>query len=140
MNPALQAELAALYAGLERELQRLSPRCELSGRCCDFPASGHRLYATAPEIDYALALGGAPPRAPSDSLCPWHVDGMCRNRDGRPLGCRVYFCDPGYQDAMPAIYERHHAALRELHARHGLPYAYASFPQAVDGRLAQAAP
>ena len=31
------ARLDALYADLDAELAALAPRCELSGRCCDFP-------------------------------------------------------------------------------------------------------
>ena len=127
----LDAELVALYADLDAELSRHRPRCELSGRCCDFPTSGQRLYASDLESAHALrAAGGAVPPAPS-SLCPWWVDGTCRLRAGRPLGCRVYFCDPAFQDVMPAIYERFHARIVTLHERHGVSYAYRPFIEAV---------
>jgi len=130
------AALAALYGRVDAEIDARSPRCELSGRCCDFPRSGHRLYATDLEADYALAArGGALPAAPS-GLCPWYVEGRCRNRDGRPLGCRVYFCDPAWEDEMPAVYERFHAELRDLHERFALPYAYRPFVQSVRERPA----
>ena len=125
------SELAGLYARLDAELEARRPRCDLSGRCCDFPTSGHRLYATDLETAHAVAAaGGAAPAAASGS-CPWHVDGLCRNRAGRPLGCRVYFCDPGWAAEMPDVYERYHAELRALHDRHGLPYRYRLFVDAA---------
>ena len=125
-----RAELAALYERLEAELEVRRPRCELSGRCCDFATSGHRLYATDLESAYARAATGGAPAAPSGS-CPWYVDGLCRNRSGRPLGCRVYFCDPGWAAEMPGVYERYHAELRALHERHGLSYRYRPFVEAA---------
>ena len=97
---AAAAELAELYARVDAEIAARNPRCEVSGRCCDFPRSGQRLYATGPETDFALqAAGGAAPPAPS-GLCPWWVEGRCSNRAGRPLGCRIYFCDASFADAM----------------------------------------
>jgi hypothetical protein len=127
---ALQLALRDFYARVDAEIAARAPRCELSGRCCDFPTSGHRLYATDVESDYAVAAAGTVPDAPS-GLCPWHVEGICRNREGRPLGCRVYFCDPAYADEMPLMYERFHAELRALHEQHGEDYRYAPFVDAV---------
>lgn len=121
------AELDAIYRELEAELAALSPRCELSGRCCDFKTSGHELFATELEVDHAKAHGGAaPPSAPID-LCPFWKAGRCELRDGRPLGCRVYFCDPAYADAMPEIAERYHRRIVSLHERFGLDYRYRRF-------------
>ncbi len=128
---AAAAELAALYARLDAEIAAHEPRCGLSGRCCDFPRSGQRLFATQPEAAYALqAAGGRAPPAPS-GLCPWWADGRCANRSGRPLGCRIYFCDPAWEPEMPRVYERYHAELKALHARHGLAYRYEPFVDTV---------
>src|SRR5678816_2110155 len=80
-----------------------------------------------------------PPAAcptPPSGRCPWYVDGLCRNRAGRPLGCRVYFCDPGWESEMPAVYERYHAELRAVHDRHGLPYRYRLFVEAARDEVA----
>ena len=74
--------------------------------------------------------GGGVPEAPS-GRCPWHVDGLCRLRTGRPLGCRLYFCDPAWTDEMTEVYEIFHAELRALHARHGRDYRYRRFVDAV---------
>lgn len=123
--------LAALYARLDAEVTAAAPRCQMSGRCCDFPTSGHRLMASTLETAYARdRAGGAVPDAPS-GLCPWHVEGTCRLRDGRPLGCRVYFCDPAWAERMPRVYETYHRAVRALHERHGVPYRYETFVDAV---------
>ncbi len=125
------AELGELYARVDAEVAAANPRCELSGRCCDFETSGHRLLSSGLETAYAVAAaGGAVPEAGS-GRCPWHVDGLCKLRDGRPLGCRIYFCDPSWADTMPDVYERHHAGIRALHERHGLLYSYATFVDAV---------
>ena len=95
-----------LDSRVDAALAEARPVCAMSGRCCDFPTSGHELWAT--DLETALArqrAGGPVPEAPS-GLCPWHVEGTCRLRDGRPLGCRLYFCDPSWEESMPAAYER----------------------------------
>lgn len=131
LPPAAALALQELYARVDAAVSARNPRCELSGRCCDFPRSGHRLYATDLESAFAVrARGGVVPAAAS-GLCPWWVDGRCANREGRPLGCRLYFCDPGWEHEMTAAYERWHAELKALHERHGLPYRYAPFVDAV---------
>jgi len=131
VDDKLAQELAVLYERVGEVVDAASPRCAMSGRCCDFPTSGQRLYSTDLETDYATrAAGGEVPAAVSGQ-CPWYVDGLCQNRDGRPLGCRVYFCDPEWGEVMPAIYERFHSELRALHEAHGLNYVYRLFVDAV---------
>lgn len=125
------ADLERLYAALEEETRRRNPRCELSGRCCDFKRSGHELFATDLETAYARAHGGASPPAAAPGDCPFHRGGRCHLRDGRPLGCRVYFCDPAYRDAMPEVAERHHRGVVAIHERHGLEYRYRRFVEAI---------
>ena len=124
-------ELAELYARVDAEVASHAPRCEMSGRCCDFPRSEHRLYASSLETAFARDRAAGPVPEADSGLCPWHVDGLCTLRDGRPLGCRLYFCDPDWADTMPRVYERAHAEILALHERHGLRYEYASFVHAV---------
>lgn len=147
--PDIDAELTALYARVDAVLADARPRCEMSGRCCDFPNTDHELWSSALELAYARrhAPGAAPaeasggatdlspvssavPPAPSGQ-CPWYVEGTCRNREGRPLGCRLYFCDPAWAPAMPQVYERFHEELKALHEAAGVPYGYHRFVDAV---------
>ena len=120
-------ELRALYAQLDAEVARLAPVCQLSGRCCRFREYGHTLFLSAPEVDYLLSEAPAPVR-PLDRRRDLPLAGRrgrCTAREARPLGCRVYFCDPAYQDAAPDLSERFIARLKDLADRHGLPWNYA---------------
>lgn len=119
-------ELEAVYADLGRELAERNPLCGLSGRCCRFASSGHQLWTTRLEVDYLLARERTPDSIP-EGVCPYLEDGRCSVRDHRMLGCRVYFCDPAYAEAMGDVYERYHARVKEIHRRHDLPYVYAEF-------------
>jgi hypothetical protein len=125
--PAHHRELAELYARLDAEVARLAPVCRISGRCCRFREYGHTLFLSAPEADYLLS-GASPAVRPLDdgATCPWQDEhGRCTAREARPLGCRVYFCDPAYQDEAPALSERFIAGLKRLADRHGLAWDYA---------------
>ena len=56
--------------------------------------------------------------------CPYQVEGLCTAREGRPLGCRIYFCDENAQEWQNGVYEKYHAKLRGVHERFGVPYRY----------------
>ncbi len=119
-------ELRALYEQLDAEVAGLGPICELSGRCCRFQEYGHTLFVSFAEIQFLLSHAPEPPRAlDHGQTCPWQ-DGQnrCVARDARPLGCRVYFCDPAYQ-AGQELSERYITALKQLTEKHGLPWNYA---------------
>lgn len=143
--PGLDGALEALdrvYRDLAAEVGGSGVRCDLKGLCCDFEAAGHVLFATDLEVEWARRNGGADvPDAPAGS-CPWFVRGTCRLREGRPLSCRVYFCDPRFADTMHALAERYHRRVVAIHERFGLPYRYARFVETVRERpqSARAAP
>lgn len=129
-SAAALAGLRELYRELEAELAALAPRCELSGRCCNFPASGLTLFST--DLELAHLAAATPLRAGRDAqLCPWWVEGLCTAREGRPLGCRVYFCDESKADELAALSERYHARLKQLHVASGARYLYAPFVRRV---------
>ncbi len=137
------SELRALYDQLDAEVARLGPICQLSGRCCRFGEYGHTLFVSA--IEVAFLLDGAPqPRGPLDrgDTCPWQdSQGRCVAREARPLGCRVYYCDPAYLPAASELSERFISRLKSLSDRHGLPWNYAPLhrhlhEQRDGGRLA----
>lgn len=142
-----RTELREAYAGLDAEVARLAPTCAVSGRCCRFEEYGHTLFVSAPE--FALLMADAPePSRPVDggATCPWQDDrGRCSARDARPMGCRVYFCDPSYQPMAPEIAERGIARLKALVDRLDLPWDYAPLHRHLaraveDGRLEGEAP
>ncbi len=119
--------LAILYAELDAAVAEAAPVCRLSGRCCRFEEYGHALFLSAPEAAVLLA-DAPPPSRPLDDgeTCPWQdASGRCTARAARPLGCRVYFCDPAYEGKAPELTERFLARLKALAAARGWPWDYA---------------
>ncbi|MBM4014932.1 MAG: hypothetical protein FJ293_08205 [Planctomycetes bacterium] len=127
---AARAGLVELYRDLERELAAVQPRCELSGRCCDFRANGHVLFASDLELAHLAATLPLRADGPAD-LCPWWQGGLCAAREGRPLGCRLYFCDATKQSELQALSERFHDRLKRLHESTAAPYRYDRFVRRV---------
>lgn len=131
--------IRALHADLDGEIARRGPACALSGRCCRFQEYGHTLFVSAPEA--ALLVAEAPPAVrPLDdgATCPWQDPlGRCTAREARPLGCRLYFCDPAYQDALPELGERYIQRLKRLVDAAGLRWDYAPLHQHL-GRAVEA--
>jgi len=127
LGPLAAADLRALYGQVDAEVARLGPVCQLSGRCCRFKEFGHTLFVSTPEVQ--LLLDNAPrPQRPLDGgeTCPWQDDrGHCTARDCRPLGCRVYYCDPAYEPSAHGVSERFIAGLKALSDKHGLCWNYA---------------
>jgi Fe-S-cluster containining protein len=119
--------LLEVYAELDGEVARLAPVCQVSGRCCRFEEYGHTLFVSSPE--FAILLTDAPPPSrPLDDgrTCPWQDGkGRCTAREARPMGCRVYFCDPNYQAFAPEIAERGINRLKRLVDERSLPWDYA---------------
>jgi Fe-S-cluster containining protein len=119
--------LRILYRDLDAEVALAGPTCELSGRCCRFLEYGHTLFLSAPESEYLIAHA-PPPARPLDegATCPWQdVQGRCTAREARPLGCRVYYCDPSYQETAQELSERYIARLKRLADSLGLAWGYA---------------
>lgn len=114
-----------LYARLESDIAARSPRCTNRGACCKFEAYGHRLYVTAVELEYFLAhQRPAGLRDVTSGSCPYQIDGRCTARGHRPLGCRVFFCDPDSQDWQPQMYERYLSELKRIGMECGVEYRY----------------
>jgi Fe-S-cluster containining protein len=61
----------------------------------------------------------------SSDFCPFQKDKLCTAREPRPLGCRVYYCDPSYQTRANEITEKYLARLKELADRAGIEWRYA---------------
>lgn len=119
--------LSELYRELDRAIAELAPVCRLSGRCCRFQEYGHTLFVSEAEAAVLIVDAPAPVR-PLDSgaTCPWQdAAGRCVARGARPLGCRVYFCDPNYEGRSPEITERFLSRLKALCDARGWPWNYA---------------
>jgi hypothetical protein len=121
------SELRGLYEAVDAEIAAHRPACAISGRCCRFHEYGHTLFLTALEAEYLLAVAPPPVRPLDDgATCPWQDRrGHCQARGARPLGCRIYYCDPSFQDAMPEITESALGRLRTIVGCQGRDWDYA---------------
>ena len=122
-----------------RDVRASRPVCTASGRCCDFARTGHDLFVTGLEVAWTLdriptdrAIGGGDiDTAESRGDCPFLIaDGSisrCGVHPARPMGCRVYFCDPTREQFVQDLAERGASLVREMHDRFGIPYVYAEW-------------
>ncbi|QEH33645.1 hypothetical protein OJF2_21490 [Aquisphaera giovannonii] len=137
-DAAMRRDVLEVYRQLGAEIAALSPTCLLSGRCCRFREFDHILFLSGVEAAVLKALAPAQVRPVDDgSTCPWQDErGRCTARDGRPLGCRVYFCDPEYEPLAPSISERFLEKLRRVAERYEVPWEYAPLHHHLDRTLA----
>ncbi len=114
-----------VYGALDARVAGRVPVCINRGDCCRFAAFGHKLFVTPVELAYFVALRGpAPDGGGERGTCPYHREGRCEARDARPMGCRVFYCDPASQGWQPDETEATLLAIKELHRRFNVPYAY----------------
>jgi hypothetical protein len=113
-----------LYREVDAEVAAAGPVCVASGRCCRFAEYGHTLFLSNLEAEVLLA--GAPPLdgPVTPHACPYQKGNLCTAREPRPLGCRIYYCDPNYRDAMSRLSESALRRVKELADALGLPYRY----------------
>ncbi len=158
-NPALLAELDAFFAQLDQRIADHQPVCRNRGACCKFGAFGHKLYVTTLELAYFRArhadrLQEQNPRSEQENQraagfslrglttsenataanqhCPFQQDGMCTTREGRPVGCRVFFCESADEGWQSELTEWALARLREMHERFDVAYSYTEWLAALD--------
>jgi Fe-S-cluster containining protein len=132
MTEELRRQVLKLYQEVDREVTAAGPVCVASGRCCRFKEYGHVLFVSNLEADVLLA--NAPPyESPTNrDFCPFQKDKLCTAREPRPLGCRIYYCDPNYQDTANGITEKALARLKQLADQHGLDWRYAPLHEFLD--------
>lgn len=136
---SLRRSIGAVYDELGSALEEIGPTCSLSGRCCRFEEYGHTLFLSRDEAELLLA-DAPPPARPLDegSHCPWQDgSGRCTARRARPLGCRIYHCDPNFAPHAGPLTERFLDRLKQLSDERGRDWAYA--PLHVHLRAARAA-
>lgn len=129
-----------LYREVDAEVARAGPVCVASGKCCRFAEYGHTLFLSAVEADVLLA--GAPPFSGpvGPEACPFQVNTLCTAREPRPLGCRIYHCDPAFQETGRDITERALARLKILSDELGLDWRYAPLHTFLKEAIPPAAP
>lgn len=114
MNPDLRSRVLEVYAAVDAAVAAENPRCDASGRCCRFTEYGHTLFLSRFEADILLEKAPGYSKPVSRDFCPFQVQGLCTARDSRPLGCRIYFCDPNFQEQQHAITENAVAKLKAI--------------------------
>jgi hypothetical protein len=125
MPDELRRKVLELYAEVDAAVAAAGPVCVASGRCCRFKEYGHTLFVSNLEADILLA--SAPPfeRPVSGDFCPFQKGNLCTAREPRPLGCRIYYCDPAYQETGSRISEEYLRRLKRLADEHGAGWHYA---------------
>src|SRR6516164_244413 len=136
MSQPLRRLVLELYEEVDQEIRAAGPVCVASGRCCRFKEYGHVLFLS--NLEAGVLLAHAPPyqQPVSPDFCPFQKENLCTAREPRPLGCRIYFCDPTYQETMKDITEKYLHRLKELARANGLEWRYgplhAFLNQAID--------
>jgi hypothetical protein len=121
----LRRRVRELYREVNAAVAAAGPVCEASGRCCRFQEYGHVLFLS--NLEAAVLLAEAPPydKPVSPDFCPFQKDRLCTAREPRPLGCRIYHCDPSYQEIGNQITETFLKKLKALADAHGVEWRYA---------------
>src|SRR3954449_10149612 len=125
MTPAVRERVLRIYAEADAEVAAAGPVCVASGRCCRFAEYGHVLYLSGLEADVLLAAAPPYEQPVSPAFCPFQKGNLCTAREPRPLGCRVYYCDPSYQETGNQITEKYLHRLKQLANDNGVDWLYA---------------
>jgi hypothetical protein len=125
MSEALRRHVLELYRDVDADVRAAGPVCVASGRCCRFKEYGHTLFVSNLEADVLLADAPSYEQPVSADFCPFQKENLCTAREPRPLGCRVYYCDPAYQETGNQITENYLRRLKALADEHGVEWRYA---------------
>jgi hypothetical protein len=125
MTETVHRQVLEIYREADAAVAAAGPVCVASGRCCRFKEYGHSLFLSNLEAEVLLAAAPPYEQPVSSDFCPFQKENLCTAREPRPLGCRVYFCDPNYQDKSHEITETYLRRLKALAAEHGLDWQYA---------------
>src|SRR5438034_9759140 len=118
MSTDLRRRVLELYQEVDQAIAAAGPVCVSSGRCCRFKEYGHVLFLSNLEADVLLA--SAPPyeQPVSPDFCPFQQNNLCTAREPRPLACRIFYCDPSYQETGNQITEESLRQLKQLAQDH----------------------
>src|SRR5262245_13895945 len=125
MSESTCRRVLELYREVDREVAAAGPVCVASGRCCRFKEYGHTLFLSNLEAEVLLSMAPPYETPVSSEFCPFQKENLCTAREPRPLGCRVYYCDPDYQQRSGEITEKHLRRLKEIAREEGVNWLYA---------------
>jgi hypothetical protein len=125
MNEQLRRRVLELYEEVDRAVAAAGPVCVASGRCCRFKEFGHVLFVSNLEAQVLLARAPAYASPVSTDFCPFQKDNLCTAREPRPLACRVYYCDPSYQETGNRLTEEYLKKLKDLANEQSVAWRYA---------------
>jgi hypothetical protein len=126
MCETTRQQVLELYREVDREVAAAGPVCVASGRCCRFKEFGHVLFLS--NLEAEVLLHAAPPydrQAVTPDFCPFQKENLCTAREPRPLSCRIYYCDPTYQETSTHLSETYLRRLKDLASAHGVAWRYA---------------
>lgn len=139
MSSSFDDAVAEIYQWVDEQIRQAAPRCEISGRCCRFREYGHRLYITRTEAEKLLLTPRPAEVAWAEfrreqvlNRCPYQVAGRCTARENRPLGCRIYFCDPEFDEAACELTEAALQKLKQVHDQYQQPWEYRDLADFLD--------
>jgi len=137
MDANLRRQVLELYREVDRAVAEAGPVCLASGRCCRFKEYDHVLFVSNLEVDVLLA--DAPPYQPpvSADFCPFQKENLCTAREPRPLGCRIFFCDPNYQETGNRLTEEYLNRLKQLAQANGMEWRYAPLHEFLNQQTAE---
>jgi hypothetical protein len=121
----LRRQVLDLYTQADADVAQAGPVCIASGRCCRFKEYGHVLFVS--NLEAAALLDNAPhyTQPVSPDFCPFQKENLCTAREPRPLACRIYYCDPSYQETASQLSEKYLRRLKELAEKEGVAWRYA---------------
>src|SRR5437870_7838098 len=125
MSAELRRRVLELYKEVDNEVAAAGPVCIASGRCCRFKEYGHTLFVSNLEAEVLLAAAPEYDKPVSSDFCPFQKENLCTAREPRPLGCRIYYCDPTYQNTGQDLSEKYLRQLKVLAQENDLPWHYA---------------
>ncbi len=135
MCETFQQAVAEIYHWVDEQILIAQPRCEISGRCCRFREYNHKLYITRVEAELLFQKEAPEENQLQDKsnqqiisavgeVCPYQQNSLCTARENRPLGCRIYFCDPDHQEKASEITEIALKRLKNVHLKFGKLWEY----------------
>ena len=142
-NPGSDQAIDEIYTWVDEQVAAASPRCEISGACCRFREYGHRLYISRVEAERLFEVPLPAENQTDESVspetvkevCPYQSRGLCTARGARPLACRIFFCDPEFDQAGQELTEEALKRLKSVHIQYQIPWEYRQLADFFDSTV-----